>query len=97
MRYLKVKGLDKPISELVIGTAWFSVDCEPEIDEMLDIYIKEGGNVIDTGRFYGRGFSEGLLARWLEKTGKRDDIIIIDKACHPFTDRKNRHAPISGA
>lgn len=84
MKYLKVNGLDKQISELVMGTAWFSPDCVKEIDEMLDLYVNVGGNTLDTGRFYGIARSEKLLANWLKKNGKRDQLVIIDKACHPI-------------
>ncbi|MGI5911845.1 MAG: aldo/keto reductase [Syntrophomonadaceae bacterium] len=94
MDYLKVKGLSKPVSKIIMGTAWFHLGDENEIDEMLDIYINEGGNVLDTGRFYGNGTSEGLLYKWLRRSGKRDQVYIMDKCCHPFIDRSGKHHPI---
>ena len=53
MEYIKIKGLDKPVSRLIMGTAWFNVEYEEEIFKMLDLYVEQGGTVIDTGRFYG--------------------------------------------
>lgn len=93
MEYLKIKGLAKPISKLIMGTAWFTPESENFIDTMLDIYINAGGNTLDTGRFYGRGQSEGLLYRWLQRCGRRDDVYLIDKCGHPFVDRSGKHYP----
>ena len=56
MEYIKIKGLDKPVSRLIMGTAWFNVEYEEEIFKMLDLYVEQGGTVIDTGRFYGANY-----------------------------------------
>lgn len=91
MEYIKIKGLNKPVSKLIMGTAWFNVEYEEEIFKMLDLYVEKGGTVIDTGKFYGAHYqgdhaceSERILKKWLDTTGKRDQLVIMDKACHPI-------------
>lgn len=46
MEYINIKGLDKPISKLIMGTAWFNPAFEEEIFTMLDQYVAAGGTVI---------------------------------------------------
>jgi aryl-alcohol dehydrogenase-like predicted oxidoreductase len=91
MQYLNVKGFAKPVSRLIFGTAWFTLDDEECAHEMMDLYVSRGGNFIDTGRYYGKGNgiakSEEILFRWLKKSGIREEIFIADKACNPFIDR----------
>lgn len=94
MKYLSVKGLDKKVSQIVLGTAWFGLDRNAEHDGifgLMDLYVELGGNAIDTGRFYGAGRSEGVVARWLEKSGMHDRLVLIDKACHHYVDEDNVH------
>lgn len=93
MEYLKIKGLHRPMSRLIMGTAWFSQAKTKEIYQLLDSYIVAGGNTLDLGRFYGLGWSEELIGRWLLETGRRDELIIINKCCHPFVDRFGGHHP----
>ena len=95
MEYVNVKGLDRPVSRLVMGTAWFGIgaDVRDEIFKMLDLYVAEGGNVIDTGRYYGAGRSEGILKEWFDARDNRDELIIMDKACHPIITEDGVHHP----
>ncbi|QIB67956.1 aldo/keto reductase [Aminipila butyrica] len=93
MEYINVKGVKKPASKLVMGTAWFSPDFEDEIFKMLDLYVESGGNVIDTGRFYGIARSEGILKKWFDSRNNRKDLIIVDKCCHPIITPDGVHHP----
>lgn len=94
MEYIQVKGIERPFSKLVMGTAWFHPDQEDVIDEMMGAYIEAGGNVIDCGRYYGVGAcAEKLLKRWLDRSGCRDQVIIIDKAGHPIITPDEEHHP----
>ncbi len=52
-----------------------------------------GGNCIDTAHIYGFGESEKALGRWLEQSGRRDDILLITKGCHPRVDEAGRFGP----
>lgn len=91
MDYIKIKGIDKPVSKLIMGTAWFAQDHKDEIFAMLDRYIAAGGNVIDCGRYYGAGKAELILKEYLDTRQNRDDLIIIDKCCHPIITPDGAH------
>lgn len=93
MDYMKVPGLDKKISKLVMGTAWFAPEYKDEIFAMLDLYVENGGTVLDTGRFYGNARSEGILKEWLDARDNRDDLVIVDKCCHPVITPDGKHHP----
>lgn len=100
MEYINIKGLDKPISKLIMGTAWFNPAFEEEIFTMLDQYVAAGGTVIDTGRFYGANKdeehaceSERVLKKWFDSRNNRDQLVIMDKACHPIITPEGCHHP----
>ncbi len=100
MEYTRIKGLDKPVSKLIMGTAWFNKEYKEEIFQMLDLYIEKGGTVIDTGRFYGAHYqgkhaceSERILKEYFDSRGNRDQLVIMDKACHPIITPDGAHHP----
>lgn len=93
MEYLKVKGIEKPVSKLIMGTAWFNPSFEDEIFAMMDKYVAEGGTVVDCGRFYGIARSEKILKKWLDARNNRDKLVIIDKCCHPIITPDGKHHP----
>ncbi len=91
MDYIKIKGLDQKASRLVLGTAWGDPGNQEHFDAMLDTYVENGGNVLDCGRFYGAECAaETALRRWLHKSGKREQVILTDKCCHPYVDKDKR-------
>lgn len=47
--------------------------------ELLDTYYDLGGNFIDTANSYHSGESEEWLGEWLEKTGRREEMVIATK------------------
>ena len=101
MEYINIKGLDKPISKLIMGTAWFNPAFEEEIFTMLDQYVAAGETVIDTGRFYGANKdgehaceSERVLKKWFDSRNNRDQLVIMDKACHPIITPEGCHHPV---
>ena len=92
MKYMRIKGLEKPISKIIMGSAWMTLEDEKRGHAIFDAYFEAGGNVLDTGRFYGRGSgiakSENIVGNWLKSAGiPREDVHIIDKAGHPFITR----------
>lgn len=93
MDTIKVKGIDKPFSKLVMGTAWFNPAFKDEIFAMLDAYKDAGGTVIDCGRFYGAATSEPILKEYFDTRGNREDFIVIDKCCHPIITPDGGHHP----
>ncbi len=75
-----------------LGTMQFgwSID-EAGSHEVLDTYVAEGGNFIDSADCYSSwagsiggppnagGVSEEIIGSWLAKSGKRDDLVIATK------------------
>jgi len=96
MKYSSISGIDKKISTLFMGTGWFTTPQQELVFSLLDDYFAAGGNVIDTGRFYSGGDTENVITRWLEARNmaeKRDEFLIVNKACHHYVDANNVHYP----
>jgi aryl-alcohol dehydrogenase-like predicted oxidoreductase len=92
MEYIRIPGLDKPLSRLIFGTS----RREEKVSDMiplLDEYIRAGGNVIDTAMYYNGGESESVLGQWMEERGNREQLVIITKGCHPTKEEPNRVSP----
>ena len=92
MEYINIKGLTTKLSYIGFGTATFTLEDEEHFHKMLDYYVSQGGNYIDTARFYGRGtgiqHTEEMLGRWLAKDGNRDKVILESKCCNPYMSHK---------
>ncbi len=75
------------VSSLSLGAMLFGTTTEEATSRrLLDGFVAEGGNFIDTSNNYafwpanGRsGASEELLGRWLKDRGRRDDLVIATK------------------
>lgn len=96
MKYGEIPHLDKKVSRFFMGTGWFTTSKQEKIFALLDAYFAAGGNVIDTGRFYSGGDAERVITRWLDRRGmeaRRDDFLIVNKACHHYVDENNVHYP----
>ncbi len=92
MQKVPIEGLNKPISQLVLGTAHISKENIDSFSPIIDQYIQLGGNTIDTAENYGFGESEKALGEYLQSRGIRDDLVIITKGAHPY-DGENRVRP----
>jgi aryl-alcohol dehydrogenase-like predicted oxidoreductase len=89
MDYRNVGKTGLRVSELCLGAMTFGRESpEPESIEMLNRFLEQGGNFIDTANVYGGGISEEILGRWL-KTQKRDDLIIATKVRFGTGDKPN--------
>jgi len=92
MEYFPIKGLARPVSKVIMGSAGgtpgFRYDQRDLFDEILDIYFEAGGNMIDTATIYGTdNASEVLVADWIHKRKVRDKVYITNKCCSPFKKR----------
>ena len=59
---------------------------EPTSMRLLDRFVDEGFNFIDTADMYSRwvpghtgGESETIIGKWLKKSGKRDKVVIATR------------------
>jgi aryl-alcohol dehydrogenase-like predicted oxidoreductase len=87
MKTRKLGRSDLEVSPLAFGGNVFgwTID-EPTSMRLLDRFVAEGFNFIDTADMYSRwvpghtgGESETIIGRWLKKRGKRDSIVIATK------------------
>lgn len=79
------------IHPLVLGGNVFgwTVDAARSF-ELLDAFVAAGGNCIDTADVYSAwvpghtgGESETVIGQWLQRRGRRDDVIIATKVGYP--------------
>ncbi len=85
LRQLGTSGLETP--RLVLGGNVFDFTVKgDEAFAVLDRFVAAGGTMIDTADVYSSwvpghvgGESERLLGRWLERRGRRDDVLIATK------------------
>ncbi|MGG1515884.1 aldo/keto reductase [Paenibacillus oryzisoli] len=86
MEHIQIKGLNKPVSKLIMGSDFFNLSNGPVVSEILGHYLAIGGNCIDSAHNYCGGESEQAIGRWLDETGKRESMVIFTKGAHPKND-----------
>ena len=87
MRYKKLGSSDLNVSEICLGTMTFGEqNTEAEAYAQLDMALDYGVNFIDTAEMYSipprketYGKTEEYIGNWLQKTGKRDQLILASK------------------
>ena len=76
------------VSELCLGSmTWGSQNTDAEAASQLDLALERGVNFIDTAEMYPTtplrpetmGATERAIGRWLERSGRRDDVVIATK------------------
>src|SRR5918999_3065603 len=81
----RFEPLDRDMSRLVLGTMLLTDSGADVLDE----YVRLGGNTIDTARVYGDGDAERVLGAWLEqRPSVRERLMIVSKGAHPSGDRR---------
>lgn len=88
MQRIQLPALPYEVSRVCLGTAQFG-DCINEYTafELLDDFVRMGGNFLDTANVYARWTPSGenrgeqILGRWLKSRGVRD-VIVATKGCH---------------
>ena len=75
MEYINFCG--ENLSRIVLGTDGYSERIDKDTAfELMDFYIEQGGNVIDTARLYCGGGSEELIGEYLKERNIRNKIFI---------------------
>jgi len=93
MQATHVKGIDLPISQLVLGTMTFGDTVNPaDAAGMVDTALDAGITVIDTANGYAGGASEEILAPLLQS--RREAVVLASKAGIPHPDA-GEHSPLS--
>jgi aryl-alcohol dehydrogenase-like predicted oxidoreductase len=83
MEYIKVEGLEKPVSQLIMGSMEFTPERFDEVCQTLDIFTAAGGNTIDTAYGYAEGKSERAIGNWIEERRNREQIQVWTKGAAP--------------
>lgn len=70
------------VSPLSLGTMTFGVEgawgtTDEDAARMVDLYMEQGGNFVDTANFYSQGRSEEILGRLVK--GRREQLVISTK------------------
>ncbi len=85
MDYRNLGKSELKVSVLALGTwafgndRWWGSQKDSDSQEVLDLAITEGINLIDTAPVYGRGYSEKLIGSFIKKRGLREKIILATK------------------
>ncbi len=87
MRYKRLGRSDLEVSEICLGTMTFGEqNTEAEAHAQLDMAVEYGVNFIDTAEMYPipprsetYTKTEQIIGNWLQKTGKREQIILASK------------------
>lgn len=86
MKYKTIPYVNKPVSEILFGTATPSMLEGIPADELFEGVFKLGVNAIDTARNYK--MSEKSVGHWFEACGHRDEVVLLTKCGHPEEGRK---------
>jgi len=80
MEYRKLGRTGVKVTPLCLGTMNFGGRSDSaESHAILDAYVELGGNFIDTANVYNDGRSEEVIGDWMQKTGRRDSIVLSTK------------------
>ena len=92
MEYRSLGRTGAQVSVWCLGVMTFGWKTEQdEATRMIDRFLDQGGNFIDTANVYGRGKSETITGNALKADGKRDRIFLATK-CHGKMDDKDPNA-----
>src|SRR5690349_134046 len=81
-RFLGKTGLR--VSELCLGAMTFGRETnEQDSRQIMDRFVAEGGNFIDTADVYTSGASEEIVGHWLQDKN-RDDFVVATKVRFPM-------------
>lgn len=91
MKYRKLGRTDIDVSVIGLGTmTWGEQNSEQEAHEQLDYALSQGVTLVDTAEQYPvppkaetQGRTEEYIGTWLEKTGRRQDIVLTTKVAGP--------------
>jgi len=81
MKFRPLGRTGAQVSDLCLGTMTFGWKTdEEEAYRVVDRFLEAGGNFLDTANVYGRGKSEEITGRALNRDGKRDKVFLATKA-----------------
>ncbi len=89
MRYKNFGSSGLKVSEIALGTMTFGREAdESESVKILNYYLENAGNFVDTANVYADGRSEEILGRALK--GRRDQVVLATKVFFPTGKNSNQ-------
>ena len=79
--YASIPYVNKKVSRIFAGTAFSPIQDGKDGTGMFEAALANGINAFDTARVYGG--AERSFGNWLEKSGKREEVVILSKCGHP--------------
>jgi aryl-alcohol dehydrogenase-like predicted oxidoreductase len=90
MKYTTIPGTELNPALISLGTVSIGGTLDQDSSfQLLDAYLDQGGNFLDTARVYSdwlpgeRQASEKTIGRWLKSRKNRDKLILATKGAHP--------------
>lgn len=91
MQYHTLPHTNLEVSKICLGTMTYGQqNTEADAHQQLDFALDHGVNFIDTAEMYAvpptpetQGLTEQYIGTWLQKSGKRDKVIIATKVAGP--------------
>jgi len=80
MKTIFLPGVERPVSQLCLGTAYLGHREDDETSfAIMDAYYEAGGRFLNTAHEYGNGHSERVVGKWIRERGIRDEITLTSK------------------
>lgn len=91
MKYRKLGNSGTVVATFALGTMTFGAEAdEATSHRLLDRYVAEGGNFVDTADVYSRGASEEIIGHWLAAhPTDAANMVIATKGRFPMGDGPN--------
>ena len=88
----KLQNTDLNIFPIILGSDYYgSTVSEQTAFDNIDLYIKNGGNLIDTARMYVDGKSEETIGRYIASRGLKNKLLVSTKAAYPDGEKLEIH------
>lgn len=79
--YASIPYVDKKVSRIFAGTAFSPIQDGADGTDFFEAALDNGINAFDTARVYME--AEHSFGNWLEKSGRREEVVILSKCGHP--------------
>ena len=79
--YASIPYVDKKVSRIFAGTAFSPIQDGADGTDFFEAALANGINAFDTARVYME--AEHSFGDWLEKSGRREEVVILSKCGHP--------------
>ena len=105
MRYNKLNSTDIDVSEICLGSmTWGTRNSEADGHQQISYALHRGVNFIDTAETYpvtpmnreNAGRTEEIIGTWIQRNGRRDELVLATKIAGINSTAVRDGAPISG-